>query len=138
MDLIAKTQELIEKYDLRPNSYLAENPYKRKKAAGDWLGENDPYFQASNAAIKKFITPERLERVAEKWYGYDLYGVPPVWLSALDEFFELLKVDSPDFRVLQWKKKLGGYRGYTDNISEDAQKAISMLERVMYDEKLIY
>lgn len=136
--ILDKTKKIIEKFDLRPNSYVLENPWKRKRAAGDWLGKNDPYFIESDLAVEKFLTQEKLDRVEENWYGFDLHGMPPKWLEALDEFFVLLEKDSPEFRVLQNKLKYGSYRGYFGSVSNEAQKAISLLECVLIDENLIY
>lgn len=138
MNILEETQKLIAKYDLRPNSYVDENPFKRKRAAGDWLGENDSYFQESKVALELFVTKEKFARVEKSWYGFDLFGVPPKWILALEEFVVLLEQNSPDFKFLQWKLKMGGFRGYTANISENAQESINLLEEVLHDEKLIY
>lgn len=138
MNILKETQKLIKRLDLRPNSYVLENPWVRKQINGDWLGENDPYFQESSAAIEKFITAEKKSRIEPEWYGFDLFGVPVKWVDALEEFLILLKIDSPDYKFLQWKLKMGSFRGYMNNISEDAQKSIDLLESVMYDENLIY
>lgn len=77
MNILEETQNLITKYDLRPNSYVDENPFERKRAAGDWSGENDSSFQESKAALELFVTKEKFARVEEGWYGFDLFGIPP-------------------------------------------------------------
>lgn len=78
------------------------------------------------------------KRVGENWYGFDVNEWPLNWLEALDEFLAELEKDSPEFEILQNKLKYGGARLYYSNISEEAEKAVDLLESVMYDKNLIY
>jgi len=130
MDIIEQTKQLITRHNLAANSYLDFNPFKQAKKTS--------YEEESDAALNKFLTPEKWNRVSEGWYGFDLQTCPPKWFEALEEFWGLLEKDSPDFKVLQTKLKYGSIRIYVDNISDDAQKAIEMLENVLQDKNLIW
>jgi hypothetical protein len=138
MDIIEKTYQIIAKYNLKADSYLNYNPFVVAREIGDRLGMSEPYLAASTEAITKFITPDKELRIADRWYGFDLYGASPIWLDALEEFLIELEKDSPDYQFLQWKMKFGGLRLYTANITEDAQKALDLLTDVCYDSNLIY
>jgi hypothetical protein len=138
MDIIEKTYQIIAKYNLKADSYLNYNPFVVAREIGDRLGMSEPYLAASAEVITKFITPDKELRIADRWYGFDLYGASPIWLDALEEFLIELEKDSPDYQFLQWKMKFGGLRLYTANITEDAQKALDLLTDVCYDSNLIY
>lgn len=138
MDIIEQTKQLITHHNLAVDSYLDFNPFKMARESGVGWAQNLPYGQVSSKAQAKFLTEEKFDRIEEGWYGFDLSVCPPKWFEVLEEFWQLLKKDSPKFKVQQWKLKMGGIRLYTDNISDEAQEAINMLENVLYDKNLIW
>jgi len=135
--MIEETKKLIEKYGLKSDQ-LAVNPFELKRLSGDWAGLTIPYFQKSKEREEKFLTQDKYERVAEGWYGFDLHGIPAEWFDVLEEFYQLLLVHAPDFKILQWKIKMGGIRCYMETENESAHKSARLLESVMMDKNLIY
>lgn len=111
--------QLIQKYDLRPNSYVYDKDFDR----GYW----------TLYLVKKWNS-----RVAEFHYGFD--GLPNnvVWFQAIDEMLDIIEKDSPDFKIMQIKLKFGGIRIYLLNISDAVFGGIEKIEQVLYDEALIY
>lgn len=134
MDIIEQTKQLIASHNLAADSYLDFNPFKLPDADC----KKKTYFADSKESEEWFLTQKKWNRVEKGWYGYDLQACPPKWFEALEEFWELLEKDSPEFKVLQTKLKLGSARIYVDNISDDAQDAISMMEDVLFDKNLIW
>ena len=51
-------------------------------------------------------------RVGKGWYGFSLGNVPHVWRYVLDEFFEWLEIQRPDFEIHQVKMKFRKMRIY--------------------------
>ena len=135
--MIEEIQKLIEKHELKQDQ-LAINPFELKRAAGDWAGLTIPYFQKSKEREEKFLTHDKYERVEPGWYGFDLYGIPAEWFDALEDFYQLLLIHAPDFKILQWKLKFGGIRLYSKSENRLAHEAARILEEAMTDKNLIY
>ncbi len=51
-------------------------------------------------------------RVGKGWYGFSLGNVPRVWTDVLDEFFEWMENQRPDFEIHQVKMKFRSMRIY--------------------------
>ena len=147
MNILEKTKEIIKKHNLAEK--LTFNPFKLRresKSSGcgcGWDGEGvigfnnfpefkDSYQKETNLQAKYF------DRVVDGFYGFDAVRMPINWLEALEEFLTELEKDSPDFEILQIKLKWGTFRGYLNNLSEDAQKSVDLLEDIMQDSNLIY
>lgn len=133
MDLITKTKEIIKKHNLAEK--LTFNPFKIRRAKD--IGFDDfPEFKGSYEKVVA-LQLKYDSRVPMGWYGIDLYEAPISWLNALEEFLVELEKDSPDFEIHQLKIKYGCFRGYMANLSENAEKAVDLLEEAMQDTNLL-
>lgn len=135
MNILEKTKQIIAKHNVVANS-LSFNPFKVRNEKDIGLACHEEFKGAYEKVTE--LWKKYGERVGENWYGFDVDQWPLNWLEALDEFLTELEKDSPDFEILQNKLKYGGARLYYNNISEDAEKAVDLLESVMYDKNLIY
>lgn len=134
MDILEKTKEIIKKHNLTEK--LTFNPFKVRRESK--IGFNSfSQFQGSYEKETE-LQIRYFNRVPDGWYGFDVSCWPINWLNALEEFLTELEKDSPEFEILQNKLKLGGARLYYNNISDEAEKAVDLLEEAMYDENLIY
>lgn len=76
-------------------------------------------------------------RVGKGWYGFSLGNVPRVWTDVLDEFFEWLEKQRPDYEIHQVKMKFRSMRIYlgtkTDLFipDEKIQSEISKLQDLL-------
>lgn len=145
MNILEKTKEIIKKHNLTEK--LTFNPFKvrreSKSGACGWEGDAvigfNSFLQFQGSYEKETELQIRyFNRVPDGWYGFDVSCWPINWLNALEEFLAELEKDSPDFEILQNKLKYGGARLYYNNISDEAEKAVDLLEEAMYDENLIY
>jgi hypothetical protein len=128
-----KAEELIEKYNLKPDSY--------------YHGNFNPYLVEYKNSIKHLCNSKTDElqnkfkhRIPKGWYGFKGLGCPtPLeWFKVLNQFLEYVEEQCPDFEIYQIKVKFGGIRIYLGNISEEIQQDISKLTGVMIDAKLVY
>lgn len=124
-----KVDELIEKYNLKENSYYTESPYLNRNEEDDKL----------SAKKEAELLVKWKDHIPKGWYGFS-FGTPTphMWFDVIDEFLEYVKSQQSDFQILQIKIKFSGVRIYLNNISEDIQEQISKLEEVLSDKFLIY
>lgn len=132
---MSKVQELIEEYNLTPNSYYTESPYTK-----EWLDKTKVilpsiiYNKAENALRKRWGS-----RISKDWYGFNLgIPIPLVWYIVIDKFLEYIEQKCPEFEIYQIKLKFGGLRMYLGKISKEIQQEIDNLENVLTDKYLIY
>ena len=126
MNILEETQNLITKYDLRPNSYVDEDAEFSKR------------YSPTNEEFKKMLIFAWSEKVVPNYSGIDLWNWPTKWVVVMIDFLSLLLQDSPDFVIYNLKAKFGCLRAYIGNISTESQEAIDLLEEVLRDENLIY
>jgi hypothetical protein len=145
MTILETTRQIIQKHKLEEK--LSFNPFKERRKSksggcgwegGAVIGFNSfPEFQGSYEK-ETTLQIRYFNRVPDGYYGFDCSCWPINWLNALEEFLAELEKDSPDFEIFQVKLKLGGSRIYLGNLSEDARKAVYLLENAMSDDNLIY
>lgn len=121
-------KSLLEKHGCVKNKYysISEEPYKQN-------------HNANNEQIEK-VCEKWSSHVAEGWYGFDGLGTPTplVWYDVIDEFFDEVKKECPDFKILQLKIKFGGFRMYLENTNDTISANIWILEECLCDDKLVY
>lgn len=124
-------EQLKEKYNLSPDSYYTESPYRKEDSA------------AYDKHMKECYQPfhDKWIKYTEKnWYGPDGLGfpLPEVFYRALDEFLEYVLKECPEFKILQIKIKFGAYRGYYQGLTEKIQEENRELQNLLTDKFLIY
>lgn len=124
-----KISELIQKYNLAPDSYYTVSPYTNRSYDDD----NAVFLEEKllKSKWKAYIEPQ--------YYGFSFGSPTPlVWLSVIDEFLDHVVEQCPNMRILQIKIKFGGLRCYIINVVPDIEEEIRQLEKVLFDKKLIY
>lgn len=117
-------KEIIEKYELAPNSY-------------EMLEDN--YLTAAELQLN--LIEKWQDYVGEGWYGFDIPNAPLSWYFALDDCLQIILDKCPQMKILQIKLKFGGLRMYIDtSMANDfgIQQAITELEDACYDDILVY
>lgn len=120
-----KAQELIHKYDLKPNSYYTESPYKNRSLwpQVDW---------------DTFLNDKWDKHIPDGWYGCALGPLPDKCGRAIDEMLEYAKSVEPQFEIRQLKVKFTEVRCYLGNIPEYLYKQFEELADAMEDKFLMY
>ncbi len=111
--------ELITKYDLRPNSYVYTANFDHKYWFDYLFYKWKPYIAENHYAFQALVSNE-------------------IWYRVIDEMLEIIKVDSPNFKIVQIKVKVGGIRIHLENIFDKVFYGVQVIEQVLYDESLIY
>lgn len=114
-------KHIIEKYELASNSY---SPFE------------DDYKHA--AALQLALFERWLPYIQEGYYGFDMGGCPISWYFAIEEALCVILDKCPQMRILQIKLKFGGLRMYIEADDWEIQEAIDELEKVCYDDSLVY
>jgi hypothetical protein len=120
-----KAQELIKKYDLKPNSYYTESPYKNKELLSSLYSD-------------EMMNDNWKDHIPDGWYGWDIGGfLPDRCMEAINEFLEWVNLLDPAFEIHQLKIKYGGFRCNIQtelNISDQ----ITLLESYISDDLLFW
>ena len=114
-------KDVIAKYQLAPNSY-------------EMLEDN--YLKAAELQLN--LIEKWQDYVGEGWYGFDIPNAPISWYFALDDCLQIILDKCPQMKILQIKLKFGGLRMYVEADDCDIQDAIDELEKVCYDDSLVY
>jgi len=137
MKPIEKVQEILDKYDLDvhiPEKYATV--YKYRIAEPE---KCEKEFCSSEITDRTLF--EKYEKYIPKgWYGFSIGDpTPPNWYKCLDEVLEYLTKEDPEFEIHQIKTKFGGIRFYVESQNiEHIWDICALIERAMYDRKLIY
>lgn len=126
-----KAQELIKKYNLAANSYYpnTKNPYQDRDK------ETDKLCAEKEAAL---MTKYR-DRIGKGWYGFSFGSPTPlVWFAVIDEFIGYILEKNSVSEIRQVKMKMGGCRIGIFGLIDEEFDMCWELERVLFDEKLIY
>jgi len=114
--------ELITRYDLKADTYDT-HPLMDLDFYQKWI---------------KTFRENWGDRTVEGYWTFDLACLPELWYKVIDEAFEILNLNSPEFKILQVKLKYGGIRIYLEDISDDALYSVEELEKVLYESSLYY
>lgn len=122
-----KVDELIKKYNLEQNSYCSD------------LTPNNPKFYDDAIQKEQDLQNKYRDRIAKGYYGICMgTPTPSVFYDVIDEFLEYVAEKCPDFKICQTKLKFGSLRLYIEGVTQEIQQECYFLEKVLFDEKLIY
>lgn len=123
-------QQLIKKYNLAADSYYSESPYNKKSLLE---------ISSEGITVEANLYEKWKPNIPDGWYGLSVgWPVPLVWYSVIGEFLDYVKLEKPDFQLLQIKIKYGGIRIHLDNVPLSIYKEADELEVVLYDKFLIW
>lgn len=118
------------------------DPFSKRLEKIDWKQyKNKP---SGDGSADLYLFMKWAYRVEKGWYGFALGNVPMVWAIIINHFLTELEKHAPNFKIHQIKLKFGGLRFYVDLGLKDGLKAeaiqleIEKLERLLYNENLIY
>jgi len=80
------------------------------------------------------------DHIPAGWYGFSIgTPTPKKWVEVLDKILEFLIKEDPNFTIHQIKMKFGGIRFYcASEIISDLNEIESLIEKSMFDQKLVY
>lgn len=114
--------DLITKYNLKADTYDT-HPLMGLDFYQEWI---------------KDFKEKWGDRTVEGYWTFDLACLPELWYTVIGEAFEIISLDSPNFKIFQVKLKYGGIRIYLEDVSDDTLYSLDELEKVLYESSLYY
>jgi hypothetical protein len=121
-------EELTQKYNLKPQSYLTSNIWKLK---------DDEFLDS--AARHKQLQNKWKHKYGHGWYGIDMTDrLPILFYDVVDEFLEWVNKNNPDFEIQQIKQKFVDIRIHLGNIDEKTGNYCWDLTDLLSDVNIMY
>jgi hypothetical protein len=122
-------EKLTKKYNLAPDSYYTESPYKNSSLVG--------YPEAS--VKEKLLKIKWAAHIPVNHYGFSLGNpTPEVWFKTIDEFLDYVVWECRDFEILQVSIKFGRLKLNLGKITKEIQSEVGQLKDLLSDKFLIY
>lgn len=141
--------KILKKYNAKSNKWFPEitndlNIY--------WQDDNiKEKYNQKNFSLTEFDLLKKYNAyIPRGWYGFSFGSpIPESWLKIVDEFLEYLvylekEQKITNFEIHQIKLKFGGLRFYvgyncvSEKLRKDLDKQIKVIEKCLFDKKLIY
>lgn len=138
-------QTILDKYNCKIDSYYEENskPYEesareRLRLMSQWAQKGEVPFYASEPYEYRLLKNKWNNYVNRNDIGISLAQPAPIlWYTVLDNLFEELKLECPNFLINKCYIKYGGLRLELDNITKEIQDQLILLHENLFDCRLI-
>ena len=121
-------EELTQKYNLKPNSYLTDNIWKLKD--GEFL---------DSAARHKQLQDKWKHKYGQGWYGIEMTDrLPVLFYDAVDDFLDWVNKNNPNFEIQQISQKFTWIKIYLDGVDEQTNKYCWKLTELLSDVNIMY